>query len=61
MNKIRSSQKKDYYISLGLALLGCTLIFMIIELKYPYFFLRDDNAGGSIAGYVAINKSLAEG
>lgn len=38
-------------ISWGIALLACTLIFIAIEIKYPYFFLRDDNADSYLAEY----------
>ena len=51
--EIKSIKKDNHkYISWGIALLCCTLIFIAIEIKYPYFFLRDDNADSYLAEYI---------
>lgn len=49
------------YFSLGIALLACTLIFIAIEIKYPFFFMRDDNADSYIAEYAYGIRCIAEG
>lgn len=54
-------QNKKTLISWGIAILACTLIFIAIELKYPYFFLRDDNADGYIAGYTYAIRCFLSG
>lgn len=58
-SKLKKTDSK--YISWGLALLGCSLIFLAIELKYPFFFLRDDNADSYISVYVYAIRCLSEG
>ena len=47
--------------SWGIALLCCTIIFVAIEIKYPFFFLRDDNADSYIAEYTYGISCLADG
>ena len=50
--ELRLIKKENYkYISWGIALLACTLIFIAIEIRYPYYFLRDDNADSYLAEY----------
>ena len=56
---IRKENKDLVYCCI--ALLCCTVIFAAIELKYPYFFLRDDNADSYIAIYVYAMRCISEG
>lgn len=51
MNIKKHSMNRNVNVSWGIALLCCTLIFIAIEIRYPYFFLRDDNADSFIADY----------
>ena len=53
--------KNKQLINLGITLLACTLIFVAIEIKYPYFFMRDDNGDSYIAEYTYGIRCLAEG
>ena len=61
MNRSLSNKKYKRLIPWGIALLACTLVFAAIELRYPYFFLRDDNADSYIAEYVYGLKCLSQG
>ena len=58
---INSIKKENKYTYWGIALLSCTIIFIAIELKYPYFFLRDDNADSYLAQYMYGINSILEG
>ena len=59
----QKSLKKDnrLYINWGIALLCCTLIFIAIEIRYPYFFLRDDNADSYLPEYMYGINCISEG
>lgn len=61
MNMIKQKSTNKNYLNLGIAILCCTLIFLAIELKYPYFFLRDDNADSYLAEYMYGINCIAEG
>ena len=62
MTSTRSLKKQDSkYFYWGIALLCCTLIFAAIELKYPYFFLRDDNADSYLPEYMYGINCISEG
>ena len=51
----------DKLFSWGIALLCCTIVFIVIEIKYPFFFLRDDNADSFIADYMYGIRCMSEG
>ena len=62
MNKTNPLNRQDSKLfGWGIALLCCTLIFIAIELKYPYFFLRDDNADSYLPEYMYGINCITEG
>lgn len=61
MNCIKLTTNRYNLVNLCIALLGCTLIFVAIEIKYPYFFLRDDNADSYLGIYTYCLRCLSEG
>jgi hypothetical protein len=61
MTNTRTLKNDNKLFSWGIALICCTLIFIAIELKYPYFFLRDDNADSYLPEYIYGINSISEG
>ena len=61
INTLKAKKRDNKLFYWGIALLCCTLIFAAIELKYPYFFLRDDNADSYLAEYMYGIRCITEG
>ncbi len=47
--------------SLGIALLCCSIIFAAVEIRYPHFFMRGDNADWYLSEYIFSNRCILEG
>ena len=47
--------------SLGIALLCCSFIFAAVEIRYPHFFMRGDNADWYLSEYIFSNRCILEG
>ena len=62
MNKrIESSAKRQYFIDFAVILLICLLVFTFLELRFPYFFLQDDNADAYLCMYKYSVRSVFNG
>lgn len=61
MDKHRSVRSDNSIVNYGIAILCCTIIFTAIELKHPYFFLRDDNAVSYLTEYMYGVNCISEG
>ena len=60
-NDLTVKKQDRRLLSWGIALLCCTVIFIAIEIRYPYFFMRDDNADSYLAEYMYGIRAISEG
>ena len=60
-NKASIPDKKQYYIDIAVILLICLVFFAFLELRYPYFFLNDDNADSYLCSYRHTVRSVLSG
>ena len=60
-NKASIPDKKQYYIDIAVILLICLVFFAFLELRYPYFFLQDDNADAYLCMYKYSVRSVLNG
>ncbi len=60
-NKAIIPVRKQYCIDIAVILLICLLLFALLELRYPYFFLNDDNADSYLCSYRHTVRSVLSG
>ncbi len=59
--KAELSVRKQYTTDLAVILLICLLFFVLLEIRFPYFFLNDDNADAYLCMYQHSVRSLLGG
>lgn len=59
--KIEVSVRRQYYFDFAVIVLICLLVFAFLELRYPYFFLQDDNADAYLGMYRYSVRSVLNG
>ena len=55
------SDKKQTLIDFGVILLISAIFFAVIEIRFPYFFLNDDNADSYLCVYKHSVRSVLSG